>query len=181
MEGLEMSEEQRYYGQLGPPTFAEYCAVRGHQIHDGSVLTRIERQIGTRIPREYATLGDLRYAQDHYPFSGMHITCTEPILNIELPPAGVPLRDTLAAIGFETVKERLGSEQLAHSWVIKHGNGNGKRILESLADASPAIRQPLTMEEIQESFVRSTLVQTSPPNRKGVHLTPTYDNTKQTA
>ena len=182
MEGLEMSEEQKYYGSLMPPTFAEYCSARGYQIHDGSVLTRIERQIGgNRVPPEYATLGNLRYAYDHRPFSGVEITCTEPIQNLDSPPSGVPIRDYLAAIGFEMVKERLGSAQLGRSFVLKHGNGNGKRILESLAESAPTKRQSLSTEEIQESFVRSTLLQTSPSSYCGVHLSPTYDDTKQIA
>src|ERR1035438_7481214 len=163
MAGLDMSEEQRYYGRLIAPTFGAYCAARGYQLHDGSVLTRIERQIGgNRVPPEYATLGNLRYAHEHQPFSGVHITCTEPIQNFDSPPAGVPVRDTLASFGFDRLKEQLGSEQLARSWVFKYGNGNGKRILDSLAEAAPTKRQPLTMEEIQESFRRSTLLQSSP-------------------
>ena len=182
MEGLEMSEEQRFYGRLIPPTFAEYCSARGYQFHDGSVLTRIERQIGgNRVPPEYATLGNLRYAHDHQPFSGVQITCTEPIQNIVSPPAGVPIRDALAYIGLCSLKEQLGSEQLARSWVLKHGNGNGKRILKSLAESAPTKRQPLSMEEIQESFVRSTRRQTSPSSHRGVHLSPTYEQTREIA
>ena len=182
MEGLEMSAEQRYYGRLIPPTFAEYCSARGYQLHDGSMLTRIERQIGgNRVPPEYATLGSLRYAQDHQPFSGVQITCNEPIQNIDSPPPGVPIRDWLASIGLQTVKERLGSEQLARSLVLRHGKGNGKRILESLTESAPTKRPPLTMEEIQESYVSSTLLQTSPSSQGDVHLSPTYEYTKQIA
>jgi hypothetical protein len=106
---------------------------------------------------------------------------TEPVQNFDSPPADVPLRDWLASIGYEALKEQLGSEQLARSFVLKHGSGNGKRILDSLAEAAPTKRQPLTMEEIQESFRRSTLLQTSPSSHAGVHLSPTYDHTKQIA
>lgn len=183
MAGLEMSEEQEYYGRLVAPTFAEYCSERGYQLHDGSVLTRIERQIGgNRVPPEFATLGDLRYAHDLDPFNGVQIMCTAPVLNIDSPPPDVPIRDWLASIGFEALKERVGSFQMARSIVLKYGNGNGKRILESLAESTPTKRQPLTMEEIRESFRRSTLLQTSPPTMSGgVHLSPTYDDTKQIA
>jgi hypothetical protein len=180
MEGLEMSEEQRYYGRLMAPTFAEYCEARGYQLREGSVLTRLERQIGgNRIPPEVATLGDLRYAHEFRPFSGVHIVGSEPVQNFDSPPMEVPFRNWLAAIGFETVKVQLGSEQLARSLVLKHGKGNGKRILKSLTEAAPAQRQLLTMEEIQESFRRSTLLQTSPSSQRGVHLSPTYDYTPQ--
>ena len=149
MVGLEMSEEQEYFGRLIAPTFAEYCAVRGYKFHNQSVLTRIERQDGgNRIPPELATLGDLRYAHEFRPFSGVQIVSTEPVQNFDSPPAKVPVRNWLASIGYETLKEQLGSEQLARSVVLKHGSGNGKRILESLAECSPTKRQPLTMEEI---------------------------------
>lgn len=182
MRGLEMSEEQRYFGRLIAPTFAEYCSAHGHRFSEGSKLTRIERQIGgNRIPPEYATLGHLRYAHEHQPFSGVHITSAESIQNLDSPPAGVPLRNWLASIGLEVVKERLGSEQFVRSLVLKHGNGNGKRILDSLAECAPTKRQPLTMDEIQESFVRSTRRQTSHPEGDGIHLTPTYENSKQIA
>jgi len=182
MVGLDMSEEQKYYGRLIAPTFAEYCAARGYQLHDQSVFTRVERQIGgNRIPPELATLGHLRFVHEFRPFNGIRIAGTEPIQDFSSPPAEVPVRDWLASIGYETLKERLGSEQLARSVVLKHGNGNGKRILNSLAETSLAKRQPLTMEEIQESFRRSALLQTSPSGQGSIHLTPTYEDTKQIA
>jgi hypothetical protein len=106
-------------------------------------------------------MGDLRYAHELHPFSGVQIVSTEPVQNFNSPPEGVPMREWLAAIGLETVKERVGSWQMARSIVLKYGNGNGKRILESLAEASPTKRQPLTMEDVQESFRKSTLLQTS--------------------
>jgi hypothetical protein len=181
MVGMDMSEEQRYYGRLIAPTFTEFCSARGYELHDDSVLTRIEGQFGgNRIPPELATLDDLRCAHDFHPFSGVQIVGTEPVQNFDSPPPGVSVRDWLASIGFATVKERVGV-QLANSIVHKHGKGNGKRILESLAESSPTKRQPLTMEEIQESFRRSTLLQTSHSSEGGVHLSPTYDHTKQIA
>jgi hypothetical protein len=182
MMGLEMSEEQEYFGRLIAPTLAEYCRQRDYQLREDSVLTRIERQMGgNRIPPELATLGDLRQAHRFHPFSGIHIASTEPVQNIASPPPGIPINNWFASIGYEAVKEQLGSEQLARSFVLKHGNGNGKRILEALEKASPSKRVPITMAEIQESFSRSTLLQTSSSNRGGVHLSPTYDDTKQIA
>ncbi len=182
MDGLEMTEEQKYYGSRFVPSFPDYCKDRGYQFETGSMLTRIERQIGgNRFPPEFSTMGDLRYAHELHPFTGVQIVSTEPVQNFNFPPEGVPLRDWLAAIGLETVKEQVGGLQMARSIVLKYGNGNGRRILESLEKSSPTKRQPLTMEEIQESFRRSTLLQTSPSSGGGVHLSPTYDNTKQTA
>ncbi len=162
MEGLEMTEEQKYYGSRFLPSFPDYCKERGYRFETGNMLTRIERQIGgNRFPPEFSTMGDLRYAHELRPFTGIQIVSTEAFQNFNSPPEGVPMRDWLAAIGFETLKERVGSLQVAQSIVLKYGNGNGKRIFESLAESLPTKRQPLTMEDVQESFRKSTLLQTS--------------------
>lgn len=179
MADMDMSEEQRFYGQLLPPTFEEFCRARGYQFKSGNILTRIERQIGgKRFPRELNTLGDLRYAHEFEPFGEMEIIGTAPVLNFDSPPAGMPVRNWLALIGFEAMIRQLGSAQLARSVVLKHGNGNGRRILESLVRSSPTPRQPLTMEEIQDSYKRSTFRQTSNSSQAAVHLSPTYEQTK---
>lgn len=182
MEGMELTAEQRYYGALVPPTFKEYCRSRGYDYQPGNVLTRVERQIGgNRLPPALATFNDLRYAHELTPFDGLRIVAADKGQIIDSPPEKVPVRDWLAALGFEALKEQFGSVQFARSFVLKHANGNGKRILKSLAECCPMTRQPLTIEKIQESFERSTLLQTSPPGGQGVHLTPTYERTRQTA
>ena len=66
-------------------------------------------------------------------------------------------------------------------FVLKHGKGNGKRILQSLAECCPVRPRTLTTEEIQESFKQSTLLQTSHLDRQGVHLSPTYEHSEQIA
>jgi hypothetical protein len=162
MEGIEMSPEQDYYGRRIPPTFREYCRMEGYQYQPGSILTRIERQIGGgRIPPELATFNDLRYAHELDPFAGLTLVNREPIRQLDAPPKGVPLRNWLAALGLEVLQERSGSVQVARSIVLKHANGNGKRILKSLDECLPKRRDALTMEEIRESFRKSTLLQTS--------------------
>jgi hypothetical protein len=177
MEGMELSEEQRYYGSRVAPTFEEYCRTHGYQYQEGDVLTRIERQIGgDRIPPELKTLNDLRFAHELVePFKGLRLVGPESILNANSVPEGVPVRDWLAALGLNWLSEYLGSAQLAHSFVRRNSNGNGKRILESLEDCLPPTRPPLTMEEIMASFRKSTLEQTSPPDHRDVHLSPTYE------
>lgn len=182
MEGMDMSAEQQYYGALIPPDFKDYCRVRGFDFHVDSILTRIERQIGgNRFPPELATFNDLRYAHELTPFNGLHIVGADQSQIIGCPPVTVPVRNWLAALGFEALKEHLGSAQLARSFVLGHANGNGKRILESLEECFPVKRQPLTLEEVQESFKRSTLAQTVPHDRQGVHLSPTYEHKRQIA
>jgi hypothetical protein len=161
IEDLEMTEEQRYYGRRIAPSFEEYCRARGYQLQRDSILTRIERQfVGGSIPPELATLNDLRHAHEFHPFAELQIIGTEPAQNFDSPPPNVSVRNWLAAIGLENVKEQLGSAQLARSVVFKHANGNGKRLLESLAGCCPMKRQPITIQEIQESFQKSTLTQT---------------------
>jgi hypothetical protein len=183
MEGMELSDEQKYYGRRIAPTFTEFCRVHGFQYQDGNILTRVERQIrSNRIPPELATMSDLRYAyQLEDPFKGFKLVGTDPILNVNSVPDGVPVRDWLAALGLSWLGGHLGSTQLAHSFVRKNSNGNGKRILESLEECLAPVRQPLTIEEINQSFRRSTCAQTSSFRDADIHLSPTYESERQTA
>jgi hypothetical protein len=182
MEGLEMSPEQKHYGSRVPPDFKEFCRAEGYEFREGSSLTRIERQIGgSRFPPELTTFNDLNYAHELTPFPGLQLVGREPVQNLESPPKDVSMRNWLAALGFEFLQQQLGSAQLACSIVLKHGNGNGKRILESITECFPERRQAPTMEEIQESFRRSTLLQTSHSGQSGVYLSPTYEHPKQVA
>ena len=172
MEGMELSDEQRYYGRRIAPTIEEFCRAHGYQYREGDVLTRVERQIGgNRVPPELATMNDLRFAHElENPFKGLKIVGTEPILNTNSVPEGVPMRDFLAALGLTFLTQQLGSVQQAHSFVRKNSNGNGKRILDSLEECLLPTRQPLTIEEINESIRRSTLAQTLHSVRAEQHL-----------
>jgi hypothetical protein len=182
MEEIEMSLEQTYYGVRIPPTLKEYCRAEGYDYQEGNILTRLERQIGgDRFPVELRTFNDLRYAHEVNPFEQMRLVGREPIRQFESPPRGVPVRNWLAALGLEVLQEQVGSAQIAHSIVLKHGNGNGKKVLTSLARCLPERRQALTMEEIQESFRKSTLLQTSHFGRSRVDLSPTYEDGIQIA
>jgi hypothetical protein len=175
MEDFEMTEEQRYFGRLIPPTFEEYCRARGYEFKPGNVLTRIERQIGGRIPPEFATLGDLRHAHETIPFDGLRIVSGARDNSFFPPPEGVPIRNYLAAVGYECLKERIGSEQLARQFVSRHANGNAKRILDSLAQSLPPYRPAITLEDIHRTFKASTLSQTSKSKLSAIHLSPTYE------
>ena len=182
MKDLALSEEATYYGQRMAPTFRDYCRRFGYDFRPGKILTRVERQIGgSRIPLEFSTVAHLRYAHELNPFTALKIFPSKRTLVLEAPPSDVPIRNWLAAIGLETVKEHLGSAQLARQLVLKHGNNNGKRILESLDRCAPDTRDPATHEQIQESYRISTLAQTSRPAGERVYLTPTYECEQQIA
>jgi hypothetical protein len=182
MEGMDFSEEERYYAQRIAPTFREYCRRFGYEFHPGNSLTRVERQVGgPRVPPELSKFGALRYAHELNPFTALKIIPGERFQVLDSPPEDVSIRNWLAAIGFETLKEHLGSAQLARQIVLRHGNNNGRRILESLARCGPDTRDSVTLEQIQESYRVSTLAQTSPNELKQVYLTPTYEREREIA
>lgn len=178
IDDFEMTDEQRYFGRLIPPTFQEYCRARDYEFKPSNVLTRIERQIGGRIPPEFATLGDLRHAHETNPFDGLRIVSGAWDNSFFPPPEGVPIRNFLAAVGYEWLKEQIGSEQLARQFVSQHANGNAKRILDCLAESLPPSRPAITLDDIHSSFRASTLPQTSKSEHCAVNLSPTYEHTK---
>lgn len=85
------------------------------------------------------------------------------------------MRNWLAAIGLNALVAQFGSLQLAHAFVLRHGNGNGRRILDTLAECAPRNRQPLTLEGILESYRRSALLQTCPKRSTGTDSFASFD------
>jgi hypothetical protein len=172
MEGMDLTSEQKQYGMRIPPTWEQFCAWQGFDYHEGAILTRVESQIGgtRRLPFGLKTFGDLRYANDLEPFKGMRIVTPKPVLNADAPPEGVSVRNWLAGLGFESLRQAHGSLQAARSIVIKHGQGNGTRILEALSGCSGALRPPVTIEEIHQEFRNSTVKQTGSHVRNTVHV-----------
>jgi hypothetical protein len=181
MAGMDMTGEQRYFGQRCPPTFHEYCETFGYDFQPGNVLTRVERQIGGRVPPEFATLADLRHAHELDPFTALQIIPSAKSQILDPPAENVSVRNWLAALGFESVKQQFGSAQLARQFVLKHGKNNGKRILESLLKSMPRSRAAVTREGIVESYRLSTLAQTSPREGNQVYLSPTYERKRKIA
>lgn len=161
MNGMELTPEQAYYGMRIPPTWEEFCARQGYEYSAGAILTRIESQIGgTRgLPFGLKRFGDLRYAHELHPFKAMRIISPQPVLSVDAPPEGVSVRNWLASLGLERVQQAHGSFQAARSIVIKFGQGNGARILESLSECSRPSRPPVDMSDIQRVFRESTLKQ----------------------
>lgn len=181
MTGMDLTEEQRYFGQLVAPTFAEYCMAQNYDIRAANILTRVERQIGGRVPLEFATMGVLRHAHELSPFTGLHLrpdTAPDWYLN---PAKGVSIRDHYAAIGLDVVQQALGSYQNAKQFTYQHAKGNGKRILDSLTERRPNSRTSLSQEQLHDLYRESTRPQTLPCSSRGVYLTPTYDKAIQTA
>lgn len=175
LKEMALTPDERYYGARTPPNFEDYCKARGYAYREDKILTRIERQIGSnQIPSELRTIADLKHAHEFKPFKDLRILPTGPLKQIGCPPRGVPVRNWLAYIGFCSLEKFYGSTQLARSVVLQHGQGNGKRILESIEEAAPQLTPPVTMEQIQESYRRSTLIQNS-----GKYLCPTYEYAKQ--
>jgi hypothetical protein len=153
---FEMSDEQRYYGARYCPTFKEFCLGEGFEDVEGLTITRIERQInGALFPEELRLFGDLRHAHLFEPFASMTIMPAGAISLFDHPPKGVSIRDWLAALGLEALRQSCGDAQQAISFVQKYGKGNGKRVLEALMEITPQQRPPITKAEIVESYVRS--------------------------
>lgn len=177
MEGMDLSPEDRYYGTRISPSWEEFCAGKGYSYNEGDILTRVESQIGgtKRLPCGLKTFGDLRYADEIEPFEALRIVAPKPVLNVDAPPDGVSVRNWLAALGWEALQEAHGSFQAARSIVVKHGQGNDARILESLARSAPSSRPPVTIEEIQHVFRASTQKQTVLTPRHTMHVPYTYD------
>jgi hypothetical protein len=172
MESMELTPEQKHYGMRVPPTWEQFCAWQGYEYREGAILTRIESQIGgtRRLPYGLRTFGDLRYSSDLEPFKALRIIAPKPVLNVDAPPEGVSVRNWLAVLGFEALQQSHGSLQIARSIVIKHGQGNGSRILDSLSGFSRLPRPPLTLEEIQRCFRETTLKQTVPRRQNRVSV-----------
>jgi hypothetical protein len=181
LDGLEMSDDQRYYGQRCPPTFQEHCKQFGYHFQPSNTLTRVERQIGGKMPPEYATLADLRYAHELDPFTALQIIPGMCPRVVEPPREGASVYNWLAAAGFEWLKEQMGSAQMARQFVLKHGNNNGKRVLESLTKSAPQDRPTPSRDLLVESYRTSTRAQTSPEAKEPVYLTPTYERQREIA
>lgn len=162
MDKMGLSDEQRYYGLRVAPTLEQFCSAHGHRFTEGDVLTRIERQAGgDRIPDVLRTFGDLYSASEFRPFDALRLPAASTIVSLDVPPKGAPVRDWLAAVGLRTLIEHTGSAQAAHSIIFKYANGNGRRIMEALDRCTPNVRPAVTIDEIHESFRKSTLQQTS--------------------
>ena len=175
MKKFEMTEEQKYYGMRVPPSFERFCELEGCEYIDGMVLTRVERQIGgDRIPPELTTVSALSRSSEYNPFESFEIVgCTAARKMPE--PGSIPMRDWLAVFGFRALIDYAGSAQAAVAFIKKYGNGNGKRIIESLAPLLPQETPGITSGEIYENYRISTEKQTLTTSPERVSLPPRHE------
>jgi hypothetical protein len=178
MEKMGMTQEQNFYGARYVLPFAEFCKQQGHDYRPGSIVTRIENQIGGRLPAGLQTFSDLRFAHDYQPFQCLTLAKTEGVINWDAPPPGVSTRNWMAALGLRALVQAHGSLQSARSIIYKHSNGNGKRVLETLEESMPGALPSITIDQIQESYRQSTMAQTAPIQEKGIYLCPTYEKSE---
>ena len=168
-------QTEGYFDKLVPPTFEEFCRTKFYQFEPGKILTRIERQIGGKIPTEYATVGDLRRVHETLPFTALRIMPGSKVEAFGPPREGIAIRNHLAALGFEALKEQLGSLQIARQFVFKNANGNGQRVLDSLAESLPRSLQGVTLDQIHASFRASSAPQTSRKPEGVICFSPTSE------
>ena len=175
MEKMDLNLEQKYYGARYVPPFETFCREEGFDYRPEMIVTRIESQRGSRLPKKMRTFSDLLFADEYEPFRGLKLTGAQAVVNLDAPPEGVPVRNWLAALGLRTLSEAHGSLQTARSIVFKHANGNGKRIFDTLEECTLGIRPPVTIDQIHDYFRQSTLRQLSHVSQKASYLDPTYD------
>jgi hypothetical protein len=175
MEKMDLSPEQKYYGARYLSPFETFCRQEGIDYRPEMMVTRIESQRGSRLPKEMQTFSDLLSADEFEPFRGLKLTGAQAVVNLDAPPEGVPVRNWLASLGLKSLSEAHGSLQTARSIVFKHANGNGKRIFDTLEECTLGERPPVTIDQIHESFRQSTLPQLSRASQRVSYLHPMYD------
>lgn len=177
LQDFDITEEQRRNAIRVPPPFEEFCLREGSEYTPGALLTRVERQIGgDRFPKELRTFGDLSRAHEFNPFEALQIVSIEPVLNFEHLPTGVSIRDWLAVRGLQGIQADLGSMQQADAFVLKNGNGNGRRVLESLREIMPPACPAISEAALFELYRKSTEKQILENQAIQIYSDPTYEN-----
>lgn len=182
MKDFELNEEQRYYAERHVPSFQEWCRREGFEYRAGAILTRVERQIGgDRMPPELQTMRDLNRAHEFNPFKALQIINAGPVVCIDKPPEFASMRNFLAALGFLKLGEHFGDLQQAVSYITKFGNGNGKRVLDTILPLLPQERPAVTEAEILDRYRRTTEQQVLGRLTGEIYLGPTYDKENEIA
>lgn len=176
LNDFDFTEEQRQNSIRIPPIFDEFCLKDGCEYIDGAILSRVERQIGgDRFPKELRTFGDLSRAHEFNPFKTLQIISADPVASFENPTKDVSIRDWLATRGLQALQEDLGSLQQADAFVLKHGNGNGRRVLESLRANMPQACPAITEAGVFEIYRQSTEKQIFENQEIQLYSHPTYE------
>jgi hypothetical protein len=97
------------------------------------------------------------------------------LASFENPTKDVSIRDWLATRGLQALQEDLGSLQQADAFVLKHGNGNGRRVLESLRANMPETCPAVTEAGVFEIYRQSTEKQIFENHEIQIYSHPTYE------
>jgi hypothetical protein len=182
LQDFEITEDERQKATRIPPTFSEFCLKEGSTHKPGAILTRVERQMGgDRFPPNLRIFGDLRRAHEFDPFESLQIASSGPILSFENPPKDVSIRDWLAIRGLQAIQEDLGSMQQTDAFVLKHGNGNGRRVLESLRANMPRACPAITDAGLRTLYRQSTEQQIFKEQGIQLYSDPTYEKQAENA
>jgi hypothetical protein len=173
---FDLTDEQRQNAIRIPLMFDEFCLKEGCEYREGAILSRVERQIGgDRFPQELRTFGDLNRAHEFNPFQAVQIISAGPVTCFENPPKGVSVRDWLAVRGLQALQDDLGGVQQTEAFVMKHGNGNGRRVLDSLREIMPRVYPAVTQESVFEIYRQSTEKQIFANEENCVYSDPKYE------
>jgi hypothetical protein len=131
------------------PSFEERF---GHS--PGSVLTRVERQIGGgRLPKEIDRVGKLWDLEDFDPFDRIELTVREtPEPNIE----DYDVMQYLTGIGLRSKVDEIGMQE-TRSWLNSRSQRNASRVLKQYAEFLPrdgGIDSPQLRERFRDSVRR---------------------------
>ncbi|MGE0406790.1 MAG: hypothetical protein AB7O65_10845 [Candidatus Korobacteraceae bacterium] len=161
LQRMELNKEQRRYGFLHVPSFDEFLRWQGIVTSPDSTITRVERQIGgDRIPEEIDTFEKLYSLADFDPFDRMQIiSSNETMISPALEHWRGSTRDWLAGRGLQALIDECGNVQHAFGLVTRYGNGNGKRILESLQAFWPKSEIQLSVAQLTRMFRDSVVNQ----------------------
>lgn len=137
---------------IEPPTFE---SIFGDSNPD-SILTRVERQIGGRIPVEIGTLRQvIEPGFEFKPFAKLRIIDHAPM---PIPAPGLSFEFRSTGLYLQNLGRNDGM-QAANAYIAKYGNGNASRIREKyrsfLAAASgPGISESELQARFEESLAR---------------------------
>jgi len=127
------------------------------------------------------TFGDLSRAHEFNPFKALQIVSVEPVSSFENLPVGVSIRDWLAVRGLQGIQSDLGSIQQADAFVLKNGNGNGRRVLESLRANMPQTCPAVSESSLLALYRQSTNKQISENQQIEIYSHPTYEKENEIA
>jgi len=135
---------------IEPPSFE---SVFGDSNKD-SILTRVERQIGARVPAEIGTLRQIIESGFEYkPFSSLKIIDHAITPEVD---SNVSFETRCTGLYLRSIAENDGM-QAANSFISKHSNGNASRVREKYRSFLPSASttRGITGDQLQARFEQS--------------------------